>query len=91
MEDVDKRKILSQIREEVRGLGEIGLAYVFGSFLREGGFNDVDLGIITGSHGPCDEKAAVRIAREIERRIEPRIELDVKILNSARSHFSTRL
>ena len=30
-----------------------------------------------------DEKTAQRVAREIERRIEPKLELDVKILNSA--------
>jgi len=39
--------------------------------------------IVTGPHDPHDERAAVRIARELERKMEPRMELDVRILNSA--------
>jgi len=80
---VDKEKTLSQIREGVCGLGEIKLAYVFGSFLQGERFNDIDVAIVTGPHDPHDERAAVRIARELERKMEPRMELDVRILNSA--------
>jgi len=70
---VDKEKTLSQIREGVCGLGEIKLAYVFGSFLQGERFNDIDVAIVTGPHDPHDERAAVRIARELERKMEPRI------------------
>ena len=83
---VDKRKILSQIKDEICKLREVEITYVFGSFCRqESEFNDIDLAlVIKGSYNNLsNEKTAQRVARELERRIEPRLELDVKILNSA--------
>jgi hypothetical protein len=81
--DVGREKILSQIKNEVE------IAYIFGSFieLKNSKFRDIDLALVTSPsvtpNNFTNEKIAQRIAKDLERSIEPRCEFDVKIINSA--------
>lgn len=63
----------------------VRLAYGFGSLLAREDFRDIDLGLVlAGDPGPEERLArAMEVGRSVERAIEPRREVDVKVLNSA--------
>ena len=83
-----KDKILKTIGEVLSEL-PVDLGYVFGSFLDTDEFEDVDVAVLTSRNfSPYDTfKFSMQIARELEKRIEPRLEFDVKILDSSPVHF----
>jgi len=89
---VDKLKrkgILAAVKRVSSEHREIALTYVYGSFLREAVFRDLDLAVVlTTSVPPYEEgKLCGVLAREIEGGIRPRIEVDIRAINSAPPHF----
>ena len=79
-----KETILRGIGENLAGFEEIELGYVHGSFLEKDFFRDIDVAILlsekfSGSYEKF--KFAMRVGRDIEKAIQPRFEVDVKVLN----------
>jgi predicted nucleotidyltransferase len=88
--DKAKRKvILAEVKQVSSENREIALTYVYGSFVGEVAFRDLDLAVVlTTSVTPYEEgKLCGVLAREIEGRIKPRIEVDIRAVNSAPPHF----
>ena len=83
-----KDNILIRIGEVLANLG-VDYGYVFGSFITSDDFQDVDVAIsISEKLSPYETfKYSMKIARELEQNIEPRLEFDVKILNAAPVSF----
>lgn len=85
--------LVNQQREEIlRGIGEVlsefaevAFGYVFGSFLGDRGFRDVDVAIYMNDEYDSYDllKFSMRVARTLERKVKPRLEFDVKDLNTA--------
>ena len=65
---------------------EIRFAYIFGSFISERYFSDIDLGIVLG----VDLKSPLDFEIELENRLEKIAELpvDVRVLNNAPISFT---
>jgi predicted nucleotidyltransferase len=86
---MDKSRILECIRTILAGFDEINLAYVFGSFLERDDFHDIDVAVhLCRDLLPYQRfKLSQKIARTLERGIEPRIDFDVRILNHAPAYF----
>lgn len=86
---MDKSSFLVDISKILAGLKEVDAAYIFGSFLERKDFNDIDVALLLSeSLDPYKSlKFSLRVAGELERRIRPRFEFDVKILNSAPIEF----
>ncbi|AKB26868.1 putative nucleotidyltransferase [Methanosarcina siciliae T4/M] len=86
---MDKSSFLEDISKILAGLKEVDTAYVFGSFLERTNFNDIDVALLLSeSLDPYQSlKFSLRIAGELERRIRPRFEFDVKILNNSPIEF----
>lgn len=80
-----REEILGRIGEVLSEFIDVCFGYVFGSFLGERGFRDVDVAIYV--RGEYDSyglmKFAMRVARTLENKVEPRMEFDVKDLNTA--------
>ncbi len=68
---------------------EINLAYVFGSFLERDDFHDIDVAIhLCKEQLPYQRfKLASKVARSLEKEIQPRVDFDVRILNYAPAYF----
>jgi predicted nucleotidyltransferase len=86
---MDKNKTLEQIANILAGFDEIDLAYVFGSFLERDDFHDIDVAIhLSREQAPYQRfKLSQRIARALDRGVEPRVDFDVRILNHAPAYF----
>ena len=80
-----KGEVLKKIGEVLSGFVKIEFGYVFGSFLGDRGFRDVDVAIyVSGEDDSYDlMKFSMRVARTLERRVKPRFEFDVTPLNNA--------
>ena len=68
---------------------EIEIGYVFGSFLEREEFEDIDVALpISKKFSPYRRgKFAMRVGREMEKNIQSRYEIDVKILNNSLLSF----
>lgn len=86
---MDKSRILECIHIILAGFEEIDLAYVFGSFLERDDFHDIDVAIhLCKDQLPYQRfKLSQRVAGILEKEIEPRVDLDVRILNCAPVYF----
>ncbi|MEM2145144.1 MAG: nucleotidyltransferase domain-containing protein [Candidatus Jordarchaeaceae archaeon] len=80
-----REEILGRIAEVLSEFNDVCFGYVFGSFLGEQGFRDVDVAIYVmeeyDSYGLM--KFSLRVARALENKVQPRLEFDVKDLNTA--------
>jgi len=88
--DKAKRKgILAEVKRVSSENREIALTYVYGSFVGEAAFRDLDLAVVLATSMPPYEEGKLCgvLAREIEGRIKPRIEVDIRAINSAPPHF----
>lgn len=86
---MDKGLFLTNISKILAGLKEIDTAYIFGSFLEREEFNDIDVALLLseGLDPYKSLKFSLRVAGMLERQILPRLEFDVKILNSSPIEF----
>lgn len=80
-----KQETLKRIAQALEPFGAVRLAYVFGSFLEREDYRDIDLGLVLSCDpGPGESfSTAMEVGRPVERAVEPRREVDVKILNRA--------
>jgi len=86
---MDGATILAEIGRIVSKFEEIDASYVFGSFLKADKFNDIDVALLISDDLPPYErlKFELKVAGELERNINPRIQFDVKILNYSPVYF----
>ncbi|MBA7515274.1 hypothetical protein ES705_07313 [subsurface metagenome] len=85
----DKKEVMSKIGELISRFEDVEMAYVFGSFLQSDDFNDIDVALLISKElNPYERfKFAMKVARELEREIKPRVEFDVKIQNYSPIEF----
>ena len=85
----DKKEVMNEIGKIVSRFDDVSAAYVFGSFIHHDDFNDIDVALLISKElDPYTRfKFEMRVARELERRIKPRFEFDVKILNHSPIEF----
>ncbi|KCZ73110.1 hypothetical protein ANME2D_00169 [Candidatus Methanoperedens nitroreducens] len=86
---MDKKEVITKIREIISRFDYVEIAYIFGSFLESDKFNDIDVALVVskGLNSYRRFKFAMEVARELERAIKPRFEFDVKILNYSSVEF----
>lgn len=89
IEKLDRRKITEEIGRILSEFDIIEVVYVFGSFVHNPDFNDVDVALLISKKlKPYERfKLKMKVARELERKIKPRFEFDVKILNYSPLEF----
>jgi len=87
--DVDRERIIDQLRRCLAGREDVLLGYLYGSFLRHSGFHDIDIGLlVSGEREPYElYQYTMGIASDLERCITPRYEIDLRILNDAPVEF----
>jgi len=89
VDNIDRERIIGQLRRCLTGREDILLGYLYGSFLCRNGFHDIDIGLlVSGEREPYElYKYAMGIASDLERCITPRYEIDLRILNDAPVEF----
>ena len=90
---MDKNRALERVRFMLAAFEEIDIAYVFGSFLERDDFHDIDVAIcLCEEQSPNDGfKLTQRVAIDLEKGVEPRVNFDVRILNSAPVYFQYKV
>ena len=85
----NKKEVMDKIRKIVSEFDYVSAAYVFGSYIHNDDFNDIDVALLISNElNPyVSFKFAMMVARELERQIKPRFEFDVKILNHSPIEF----
>ena len=85
----NKKEVMDGIGKIVSGFDYVNAAYVFGSYINNDDFNDIDVALLISNElNPyASFKFEMMVARELERRITPRFEFDVKILNHSPIEF----
>jgi predicted nucleotidyltransferase len=83
----DKEHFLKRISDKLSAEKCILFAYVFGSFLAEDGFQDVDIGLFTDEAQM--EQSPLDLELSIQREMEDilRVPVDVRVINSAPLSF----
>ncbi len=84
------KSLFDEIESIISRFREIEIGYLFGSFLKEESFEDIDVAILLleGNRTPYENfKLTMKIGRLIERSIRSRYEVDVKILNTSPLSF----
>lgn len=86
---MDRNDFITKIREIIGKFDNVDIAYIFGSFLESEKFEDIDVGLVLNKElDPYERfKFSMKAARELEWKIEPRFEFDVKILNYSPVEF----
>jgi len=73
---------------------QVEFAYLFGSFVQEAEFEDIDVAICASSlpASPLARfKWAMKIGRALERQLHPRFEVDVRLMNEAPPWFQAEV
>ena len=80
-----REEILGRIGEVLSEFDDVCFGYVFGSFLGNQGFKDVNVAIyVREKHDPYVlMKYSMGVARALESKVKPRLEFDVRDLNTA--------
>jgi uncharacterized protein len=86
---MNKNKALERMGTILAGFEDTDFAYIFGSFLARDDFNDIDVAIYLSKElAPYERlKLSQRVARALEKGVEPRVNFDVRILNYAPLYF----
>jgi predicted nucleotidyltransferase len=82
----EKEKLIERLKEFLRSRDEIVFAYVFGSFLEEEAFHDIDIGIYL-SEIPQEQSTQYGLALSQTLSSNLRLPVDVRILNFAPASF----
>ncbi len=94
---MDKGHLLQIIKEILRADGRTVFAYVFGSFITEETFRDIDIGILVRNPGESTLVISSDIKTQISRRAKKdglkltADEFDVRVLNDAPFTFLKRV
>ena len=85
----NKKEVIDEIGKIISEFDYVSIAYVFGSYIHNDDFNDIDVALLISNElDPYTRfKFEMQVARELERRIKQRFEFDVKILNHAPIEF----
>ncbi|MDI6736606.1 MAG: nucleotidyltransferase domain-containing protein [bacterium] len=76
----EREKIIGRLTDFIRGYQEVSFAYIYGSFLEEIPFHDIDLGIyVTGIKEEDSTIYALELTQAISR--VGRIPIDIRVLN----------
>jgi len=81
-----KEKLIERLRDFLRSRDEVVFAYVFGSFLEEETFHDIDIGIYL-SEIPQEESTQYGLALSQTLSSNLRIPVDARVLNFAPVSF----
>ena len=84
-----KRKILEQIREELRKIDEVLVAIAYGSFTRRRFFRDLDLALYTG--GTVQDQLAFEalLAHKLSKKIG--VKVDARVIDDAPPWFKVKV
>jgi len=86
-----KEKIINQIKNKLVSQKRVAWAYLYGSFVTEEKFEDIDLAVYLDpvylKKCPSLLKEEQTLASDLEKALSPRLEIDLKILNRAPVHF----
>ncbi len=79
----NKKEVMNEIGKIASKFDDVSAAYVFGSYVHNNDFNDIDVALLISKElNPYTRfKFEMMVARALERQIKPRFEFDVKILN----------
>ncbi len=82
----EKEVLAEKISDILKAKEYILFAYIFGSFVSEDGFKDIDIGVfISGVESKSPLKLELKLEGEIEDAIH--IPVDIRIINNAPSSF----
>jgi len=83
------KKTIQTLRELISKIKNIQLCYIFGSAIKNHQFNDIDIGIVLSNLQSSyqDLKFAMKVARELEKNLKFKWEIDIKVLNHAPIYF----
>lgn len=78
----EKHRLIENLREALKIRDDIRFAYIFGSFVTEEAFRDIDLAVYLQD---IDRKQAMLLEIDLERSLEDRLgyPIDVRIINHA--------
>lgn len=79
----EKERLVKTIREILAGERRIILAFLYGSFLEEGPFRDIDIGILVEKDPPPPTFYEIQLESEISKALSTDIPIDVRIVNDA--------
>ncbi len=92
--DLEREGIITKVKSFLSSRKEIVLAYLFGSFISGGEFQDIDLAILIDENQTDIPiyRYPLRLSSELEVFLgKPRIEWDVKLLFRSPIHFQYRV
>jgi len=89
--DEAKREISRKIEELVKNRAEIIFAYIFGSFIEDEVYNDIDLAIYIDENNALTKKIfyAIELSKKLEELVK--IPIDVIVLNRASNFILYRV
>ena len=83
----EKQKVIRRLAEEIQSHEEVAFAYLYGTFIEDMPFHDVDVGIYLSGTGERHAGIfAVELASKLTRLLE--LEVDVRVLNFAPVSFA---
>ena len=78
----EKQHVISRLAEKMEGQKEVAFAYLYGSFIEDLPFHDIDVGIYLSETGEAEAGTfGVGLASSLTRAIK--LEVDVRVLNFA--------
>jgi len=82
----EKEVLTEKISDILKAKEYILFAYIFGSFVSEDGFKDIDVGVFISS---VESKSPLKLELKLEGEIEDaiHISIDIRIINNAPSSF----
>lgn len=84
---MDKEEVIEKIKEGLCQRKEVIFAYIYGSFVEEAKFRDIDVGVYVNSHIIRDFlEYSIELSFELEK-ILPTYIFDVRVINKANFHF----
>jgi predicted nucleotidyltransferase len=83
------KELINLLKEIISQINEIQIGYVFGSSIKEKTFNDIDIAVLISNTKSSFQasKFAMSLGRIIEKSLNFKWEIDVKILNYAPIYF----
>ncbi len=86
LNQIQKERLINQIKDLLRRYSEIQFAYVYGSFTENFPFHDVDIGIfLTGIEKEESTSYSLSLGQTLSREIK--VPIDVRVLNFAPLSF----
>lgn len=89
--DLNKKEVMEKIESFIKSHDEIIFAYIFGSFVENETFNDIDLAIYTDENNISTKEIfyAVELSNQLEKNIK--IPVDVIVLNKTSDFLLHRI